>query len=217
MIVALLLTTWAGAWEADPLLRHDVPEPLPEDEPSFHGVVDLPDLVIVRPQGTALQTGFHISAFMGAVEAAVAGREGVDFASVMHSDQLPTQFSGAAAFHLTYNNTDEQGTGKPHSSTPGVPIKAALWMSYPSYWDSWPEDADVWVFGQELGHQWLAYPDADDGTGPTDALLGRAGSHWSWFLDTPGSPMEGNAWIDHGDGTFTTDLAAPYRFSDLDL
>lgn len=206
-----------AGWEKPPMLRHDVPRPLPLDEPSFHGIVDVGGLVIVRPQGLGLQTGFTTGAFTQAVEASLEGRDGYDFVTVMHSDQLPTQFSGAAAFHLTYNNTDEFGTGKYHTSTPTVAAKAALWMSYPSYWDAWGEGIDVWVFGQELGHQWLAFADFDDGNGTSDALLGRAGSHWSWFMDTPNSPMEGNAWIDHGDGTFTTDLTAPFSFSDLDL
>ncbi len=222
-MIALLLTSQAMSaepqprWEAAPLLRHDIPRPLPTDDPSFHGVVDLEDLVIVRPQGTELQMGFTHGAFTRVVEAAVADRSAIDFAVVMHSDQLPTQFSGAAAFHLSYNNTHLFGTGKYHVSTPNVPIQAALWMSYPSYWDTWSEGADVWVFGQELGHQWLAFPEFHDGVGPSRGLLGRANSHWSYFLDTPSSPMEGNRWIDHGDGSFTTDLQVTPTFSPLDL
>ena len=49
-------------------------------------------------------------------------------------------------------------------------------------------------------------------------LLGRGGSHWSYFMHTGVSPMEGNTWIDHGDGTFTSDPAAGLgSFTDLDL
>ena len=215
-MIALLLTS-ALAWDAEPLLRHDVPRPLPSEEPAFHGVVDLPNLVVVRPQGTGLQYGFDYGAFTEAVEAALRDRSGFDFATVMHSDQLPTQFSGAAAFHLTYNNIDEFGTGKYHVSTPDVDVRAALWMSYPSYWDSWGTDADIWVFGQELGHQWLAFAQYEDGNGTNDAILGRADAHWSWFMDTPNSPMEGNRWLDNGDGSFTTDIDSPFAFSELDL
>ena len=149
-MIALLLAGQAMGsgpqphWEVEPMLRHDIPRPLPTDDPSFHGVVDLDGLVIVRPLGTELQTGFTYGAFTRAVEAAVTGRQGVDFVVVMHSDQLPTQFTGAAAFHLSYNNTDLLGTGKRHVSTPNVPVRAALWMNYPSYWDAWGEGADVW-------------------------------------------------------------------------
>lgn len=76
------------------------------------------------------------------------------------------------------------------------------------------------VFNQEAGHRWGAFVTAGaggNGAGP-DVLRGRDDSHWSYFLHTGGSPMEGNSWRDNGNGTFTTQTGFDnYLFSDLDL
>jgi hypothetical protein len=69
--------------------------------------------------------------------------------------------------------------------------------------------------GQESGHQWLAFVQFDNNGVPSSALLGRDNAHWSFFLDTDASDMEGNNWMDHGNGTFTT-TDATSRFSSLD-
>ncbi|MCH9681530.1 MAG: hypothetical protein K0V04_08865, partial [Deltaproteobacteria bacterium] len=73
------------------------------------------------------------------------------------------------------------------------------------------------IFGQELGHAWgsfvyYAQPGAEPGS-----LLGRANAHWSFYMDTGGSPMQGHRWVDNGDGTFTANKSDLYLFSDLDL
>ena len=73
------------------------------------------------------------------------------------------------------------------------------------------------MFGQELGHAWLAFPYIDQGMGPSDVMLGRAKAHWSFYLNTGGSPVEGHRWTDTGDGTFTAEKLSAYEFSDLDL
>lgn len=76
------------------------------------------------------------------------------------------------------------------------------------------------VFNQEAGHRWGAFVTAgpDGGGDGADILQGRDDSHWSYFMDTGGSPMEGNAWRDNGNGTFTTQTGFNnWRFSDLDL
>ena len=79
---------------------------------------------------------------------------------------------------------------------------------------------DEWislVFGQELGHAWLAFVLADLGEGPSDLMLGRAKAHWNFYLETGGSPVEGHKWTDNGDGTFTAAQLDKFQFSDLDL
>ncbi len=67
-------------------------------------------------------------------------------------------------------------------------------------------------------------------TGPQplalDALLGRGNrtatgmvvnrSHWSFFFNSGGSPMEGNAWTELSPGMFRTERPS-FRFSDFDL
>lgn len=79
---------------------------------------------------------------------------------------------------------------------------------------------DEWislVFGQELGHAWLAFVHADLGASPPDAMLGRAKAHWSFYLHSDGSPVEGQRWTDNKDGSFTAANLDKYQFSDLDL
>lgn len=113
---------------------------------------------------------------------------------------------------------DVAGTGSRQVTTLGVPVQAALWMNHLDYWDSWGPDNTGWVFAHEMGHQWLSFARFLDGVGDTSwALLGRQTAHWSYFMDTGNSPMEGNAWVDNDDGTFTTDLDVEPAFSDLDL
>lgn len=68
------------------------------------------------------------------------------------------------------------------------------------------------IMGQEQGHRWLAdikYPGADP-----KLLLGRDDTHWSFFLNTEStmstsaarrsSALEGNAWRDNENGSFTS-------------
>jgi hypothetical protein len=70
--------------------------------------------------------------------------------------------------------------------------------------------------GHEVGHRWLSRLRFAAGTdAPDGGLLGRGGVHWSFFLHTDASVMEGNAIADLGDGRFeTVDFAR--RFSPLD-
>ena len=78
------------------------------------------------------------------------------------------------------------------------------------------ENSTLSVLGQEVGHRWLAFFDFRDRNGQqSDALLGRGGSHWSFFLDSDASVMEGNDIEDLGGGSFRT-AAAVQRYSLLD-
>ncbi len=47
-------------------------------------------------------------------------------------------------------------------------------------------------------------------------LLGRDRAHWSFFMDSEGSSMEGNDWEDRQDGTFISTDRTVTRFSELD-
>ena len=51
---------------------------------------------------------------------------------------------------------------------------------------------------------------------PVDSLLGRDKAHWSYFMNSGGSPVEGNSWIELTPGVFRTQIV-PIRFSQLDL
>jgi uncharacterized protein (TIGR03437 family) len=75
------------------------------------------------------------------------------------------------------------------------------------------------VLTHEAGHRYLAYVDFLDplfGV-PSNRLLGRQLAHWSYFLNTQASVLEGNEITDQGSASprFRT-TAAVNRFSDLD-
>ncbi len=76
-------------------------------------------------------------------------------------------------------------------------------------------DSTLTLMGQESGHQWLAYLNFDDSGVSSDLLLGRDLFHWSFFLDSDASNMEGNNWVDNGNGTFTSNELT-IRYSPLD-
>jgi MYXO-CTERM domain-containing protein len=87
------------------------------------------------------------------------------------------------------------------------------------------QNAPVEGFGQylfllELTHVWgpaAAVPTMDGGVA-AGALIGFT-YHWSFWMDNGGSPAGGNAWVDNGDGTFTTSggLPSTVKYSMLDL
>jgi hypothetical protein len=78
------------------------------------------------------------------------------------------------------------------------------------------ENNTVSVLGQEVGHRWLAFLEFRDHTGArSEALLGRDQAHWSFFVDSDASVMEGNDIEDLGGGSFRT-VGAVRRYSLLD-
>jgi hypothetical protein len=79
------------------------------------------------------------------------------------------------------------------------------------------ENSALAVIAHETGHRWLTQLTFNDGRGGTsDAMLGRQRAHWSFFMDSDASVMEGNDIEDLGGGSFRT-IAAAERFSRLDL
>jgi hypothetical protein len=61
------------------------------------------------------------------------------------------------------------------------------------------------LIGQESGHRWLVFLEFRAANGQrSDVLLGRDQAHWSFFVDSDGSVMEGNDWEDEGGGKFVT-------------
>jgi hypothetical protein len=61
------------------------------------------------------------------------------------------------------------------------------------------------ILGHEVAHRWLARFRFKDASGASSgALLGRGNVHWSFFLDTNASVMEGNDIADLGGGRFET-------------
>lgn len=78
------------------------------------------------------------------------------------------------------------------------------------------ENNTVSVLGQEVGHRWLTFLEFRNHTGVrSEALLGRDQAHWSFFMDSDASVMEGNDIEDLGGGSFRT-VGAVRRYSLLD-
>ncbi len=78
------------------------------------------------------------------------------------------------------------------------------------------ENTTLSVVGQEVGHRWLAFVEfSNHDRQRSDALLGRGLSHWSFFLDSDASVMEGNDIEQQPDGSFKT-VGAVQRYSSLD-
>lgn len=68
----------------------------------------------------------------------------------------------------------------------------------------------------EVGHRFGAYFQFMDQGLASDALLGRSLAHWSYYADTGGSPLEGNAWERTEAGGFRLVRTSTARFSPLD-
>ena len=193
--------------------------------PNAWGRVDVGDIAVMRPVGTAFEFGFTNQGvpgddavpFFDTIGAALSERSTeFDFAAVFLAENLPVQIQGALAFNQTLNR-DLPGTGVRETQFEALPIRGALYLNQPSRWEDFDSRIDKYIFNHELGHFWLARANADLGDGRDSRLLGRQLAHWSYFLHTAGSPMEGNYWTDNGDGSFTSDPTVSGDFSDLDL
>lgn len=196
-----------------------------QQAPDAFGRFDIGDVTVLRPVGLAFESGFDNvgsddeSPFDRAVVRALEGREAdYDFAMVFIGQGLPRQIEGALAFNETHNR-DVLGTGRSEVVDERFGVMSALYMNRTSVWGTLEPEQSQWVFNHEIGHHWLAFVRLDlPGAEGSSVLLGRQNAHWSYFLDTGNAPMEGNAWLDNGDGTFTTDPdAGPGPYSDLEL
>ena len=150
--------------------------------------------------------------------------DNVQFVAVFTSFRI----NAIAAFYLPLANDvvgigyKEQGGGRipdTFDNTGDSPLDGLIMMNAVDEFGG-AGTLSTWVWNQELGHRWGAFVHflPDGAKKSSDALLGRDLQHWSYFLDTGLSPMEGNRWHDNGDGTFTTQSiqgSAPYMPFDL--
>lgn len=72
------------------------------------------------------------------------------------------------------------------------------------------------ILAHEVGHRWLSYARISMDGASSEALLGRDGSHWSFFFNSKGSFLEGNEILEKSSTSFVT--SQPFTgYSDLDL
>jgi len=83
------------------------------------------------------------------------------------------------------------------------------------YWQSRLDELES-AFNHEVGHRWGARVHARIGGADSSALLGREQEHWSYFVDSGGSPLEGNAWHATAFGHASDTPEFPAQFSALD-
>jgi hypothetical protein len=118
---------------------------------------------------------------------------------------------------------DIRGIGYAHLGGPELfddsPASALEGIAFLNDWPYWQAHADEFqsAFEHELAHRWSGRVYADWGTGASPALLGRTLSHWSYFFDTAGSPLEGNVWDAEDGGWQSATPRYPTSYSPLDL
>lgn len=162
---------------------------------------------------------------------------GDEATTIVLFNQYPTSDFGGAFYMPIFSEVEGIGTssfdfresfGNPNAKLRGI-VSMNNWWNCD--WLGWSQDdctdEGPWpttfrslhgVLGQEVGHEWganLRY--MNDNGARTRAWLGRDNSHWSYWANTGGSPLEGNHWIDNGDGSFKLQHVPYTRFSDLDL
>jgi hypothetical protein len=124
---------------------------------------------------------------------------------------------GTLAFELNVRN-DVQGIGLDVFDDSGPWGSAGVLASvvYMDTIDQYLAVDGFEILGHEVGHRWLTRVSVAGPQGAAGgALRGRGGVHWSFFLDSDASVMEGNEIEDRGGGRFeTVDFARGYSALD---
>jgi hypothetical protein len=116
---------------------------------------------------------------------------------------------------------DVRGIGYEHEDprevfddSPASRLEGIAFLNDFPYWQLHPDEFRR-DFAHEIGHRFGARVHAD---GAGDTLLGREGQHWSYFLDSAGSPLEGNVWTQSDAADYVADTPLTLAtFSELDL
>lgn len=180
------------------------------------------DLSLAQPAGTtgALVERFSESEKLDLVSVVRRFYEGHSDAFeqlVVYTTRPLNPVPGTLAFELNIRN-DSQGIGLPLFDDSAQWGSAGILASL-VYMDAVDQYLDVdgfEILGHEVGHRWLArLTFREPGASPSAALLGRGSVHWSFFLDSDASVMEGNDIEDRGGGRFeTVDVARGYSALD---
>ena len=119
--------------------------------------------------------------------------------------------------------TDVRGIGYGHDDgrelfddTPDSALEGVAFLNDWPYWRAHAEEFQS-AFHHEVAHRWGARVQAQIAGAASNELLGRGLAHWSYFLDTRGSPHEGNVWVADELGQHSETPAHGSQFSSLDL
>jgi hypothetical protein len=153
---------------------------------------------------------------LGQVEESLAAADlDPDFAVVFTQEVLTCP----EIFYVAVEN-DTQGIGYQYEDAelfdraPETRLQGIAFLNDLPYWLKEREELQT-AFLHETGHRWLARVHALAGNTPLD-LTGRQGGHWSYFLDSGGSPLEGNLFLETPSPVVETPLF-PTEYSALDL
>jgi hypothetical protein len=117
---------------------------------------------------------------------------------------------------------DVRGIGYQHDEgrelfddSPDSALEGVAFLNDWPYWQAHPDEFRS-AFHHEVAHRWGARVRAQIDGASSSELLGRGLSHWSYFLDTRGSPHEGNLWVSDGAGQHSETPLHGSQFSPLD-
>jgi hypothetical protein len=80
----------------------------------------------------------------------------------------------------------------------------AVWLNDPSA-QMWSDgNTFLTIMAHESGHRWGIFVNYLDGGGPSNLILGRDNHHWSYYLDSDHSSLEGGNWDLVAPGTYRT-------------
>ncbi|HCP45754.1 MAG TPA: hypothetical protein DIU15_06920, partial [Deltaproteobacteria bacterium] len=175
---------------------------------SEYTVTDVGDIsFIAGPWRHSSLTGDHLYDSLNAFLA--AHHDDYDFATLFVTEHL-----NFGALYSPLQNTTG-GIGMPQfdqtTSTGFSELEGFLFMN--SIFDYTGSIHDALFFGQELGHRWASYVRRRGGG---QDMLGRDDAHWSFWMDTDNSTMEGNNWVEHTTGRWRTDFGVDVGYSQLD-
>jgi hypothetical protein len=154
-----------------------------------------------------------------------------DFVTLLSNFDL-NPVPGAQAFAINVQN-DIRGIGNPAENGNSIfrdqkkygsaeKLQNITFLGNIHNYPSNPEEAvpDTYtsllqVLAHEVGHRWLSYVTLQVDGRDDERLLGRDKTHWSFFLDSDGSLLEGNEIFKRGTSFVTS---KPFQgYSDLDL
>jgi hypothetical protein len=137
---------------------------------------------------------------------------------VIYTTRPLNPVAGTLAFELNVKN-DVQGIGLQTGLDETVQWGSTGGLASVVFMDSIDQYLEVdgfEILGHEVGHRWLARVRFRDGRGAlSNALLGRGLVHWSFFMNSDASVLEGNRIADRGGGRFeTVDITRGYSALD---
>lgn len=199
-------------------------------EPSGNPFLTVGDVAVIAGADdlvALVSTGFAVNdTHFAALSSRFIASFGDDFHQIAVFLAFRDGFSPAALAYQQAIKNDDKGLGLglfDHSSRFGSNGKLETILNmkrigpYGRDASDDPDNALYPVWAQESAHRWLVYfrfQRSSDAM-PSGKLLGRQTAHWTRFVQSDASIMDGYLWRDNGDGTYTP-AEASKRWGALD-